>query len=256
MAKQEQWSQASLRSYRIFRDQHGREWGADIEDKTGHPCGPLALRIGPNQVIPPMKFPQKYFVDFDGVSGTFAIDYDSWLKGSKDAHTDYQLNMLREANRMYHDRAQQMIQAKDPALLVLVGREPPDPRQVMSARAGNKWVLGICAVAGVAPEKPKWADEVFPPPVEVGEMFSFPDAEDEYPDADSVSIGEMDGKRIEYPYMASPGRWWLDEAHRDAVLTGNEKTFQGTKQDARDAAELRVAESVGAGVDASWEKGG
>lgn len=240
-------SQADERMFRKFRDQHGRQWGADCEKRTQHPCGPLSLRGFPVKHVK-LKTPAKYFKITDTAAGEITIDYDRWEVELLTAHTEYDLHALEQATALYGDKGPQAIKDRDPALMRRIGTPPERVERVRAAKAGNRWVLGLPNPAtGEAEAKPKWADVYFPAPVAV-QLQSFPNADEEFPDA-----ANEDAVPTVFPARKVANYYWLSRDHFDAVNAGTEKLFRGTEEQAADAAKLRAGEEpVGAGAHESW----
>lgn len=253
MANDDQlFSQASMRDFRFFTDQHGREWGADCEKQTGEPCGPLSPKFRA-----PMLPPPKYVQITDVRRGRIHINYDLWIHEQRMGHEEYERFALMQANRMFGERGPDEVrklltprqgEMPDPALLHTVGEPPEAVERVLAAQAGNRWVLGL------SEKKPSWAEKYFPAPKpkmtpEIARKL-FPDAEDEDEQEEPVIMDD-----IEFPHMYAPSYWWLDAQHMLAQKAGNAKGFRGSGDEAKAEIERLDAEAVGAGnMDPSWEK--
>ena len=145
MTSEGEFSQADLRAHREFRDQHGRIWGTQIENKTQAPTGPMSP-----QFQAPMYPDSKYFRFRDRdtnkltyAAGTFWIDYDAWIHDRSDAMRMWEQERYMLAIQKYGAGAQDAIDRKDPALHAMVG-EPPFPVEpVLAMQQGNPWVLGL-----------------------------------------------------------------------------------------------------------------
>lgn len=242
------FSQASVRSYRVFRDQHGRKWGADIEDRTGHPCGQLVPRDGWGTTAPLVP-PQKYLVVTDTAAGEITIQYGRWIEDEERALREYNEEAYRVALDKFGDKADEAITEKHPGLLRVVGPPPLPVQRVKAARAGNRWVLGLPNPTTGEPEpKPQWAEEYFPVFVQPA-VAEFPNADEEFPDAGA----DAEDAPTDFPHMYGPGLWYLSDEHRAAVLSKAEKAFRGTGEQAEEAAALRRGEQpVTAGAHESW----
>ena len=83
MTSESKFSQADLRAFRVFTDQHGRQWGAHIENKTQHPCSDLLPRFNA-----PMYPPPSHIKIVDTYAGTIRMDYDAWEAELVQAHID------------------------------------------------------------------------------------------------------------------------------------------------------------------------
>lgn len=225
MYEERLFSQASTRAYRIFRDQHGREWGADIETKTQAPCGPYSPRFKA-----PLMPPQKYIDLVDRAAGRVEIAYDRWLEDEDTARQEYTERLRQQAYHLYRDKAADALADPPPDLIARVGRPPEDRRRILAARAGDPWVLGL------SQDRPKWADLVFPRENDDDELAFMRE------DTSFMEEDEPEPEVREYPYMKGPGLWVLSDG----------STVRGKRVDA-EAAEAELHEPAGAGaVDPSW----
>lgn len=196
---EQKFSQASQRSYRIFRDQHGRKWGADIETKTQAPCGPLSPRFSA-----PLIPPQKYLKVTDVAAAEITIDYDQWLADEDAARAEWQERLRQQAYHLYRDKAMDAIQDPPADLLARIGRSPEPRERILAARdgkgkPGHDWILGF------SDERPKWADTLFPPEREIDELSFMDDAgfmEDDAPKANRRKGGR---KAKEQPELVAAG---------------------------------------------------
>jgi hypothetical protein len=135
------WSQRNQRREggQFFRDQHGRRYHAEIELKTGHPCGPLVP-----QYRAPLVVPQQYLVlSNDPENPTLlTVNYTRWESDARAARKDWEAEGRSRALKMYGD-------AYDPRkpfgqdVLDIIGPAPSAVEPVIAARQGNSWVLGL-----------------------------------------------------------------------------------------------------------------
>lgn len=194
----DEFSQADLRTYRKFRDQHGRRWGADIENKTQAPCGPLALLAAPPLVCaPPVLPPSKYIRVSDTAGAELTIDYDRWLEDLDVAWEEFELFATEQATDLYKDQAADALEKMPPALARRIGRDRPLRREVVLAmRAGDPWVLGLSAA------RPKWADRFLPVEKPKDELSFLREEEDEAGEdststvADALAAGRAEFQRL------------------------------------------------------------
>lgn len=228
---EEKFSQADQRSYRVFTDQHGRKWGADIEKKTQHPCGPMAPMFQA-----PMFPAQKFLKVTDAAAGLITIDYDAWILELQQAHLDYLAWAREEAFKMFGEMGTKALEDRHPGLMARVGEAPEPVERVKAAKAGNRWVLGIPMPDGSPAPRPAKADLYFPPAKKKEEVDPLAD--------EGSSEPEVEEYAIDFPHMYAPGRWWLTRDHMIACKAGVEKGFQGNKEDAIEAASLRESEPV------------
>jgi len=220
-ANQEGYSQATERTFRIFRDQHGREYGADVEKSTNHPCGPVSPRFRA-----PMYPPEYYMVIVDTIRSLLHIDYERWLSDLARAHEDYATEMFTAAVDMYADKAADAVDKKPRALLMRVGPPPMAMEPIQAMAAENPWMLGRRGAV-----KPKLAALYFPE-VPVPQYTTVEETgivtrkfDDPFAEGEPVAV-------IEYPYMYAPGRWYLSAQHRNQVEAGLTDAFKGKRDDA------------------------
>jgi hypothetical protein len=135
------WSQRNQRREggQFFRDQHGRRYHAEIELKTGHPCGPLVP-----QYRAPLVVPQQYLtLSNDPENPTkITVNYTKWEADARAARKDWEAEGRSRALKMYGD-------AYDPRkpfgqdVLDIIGPAPSAVEPIIAARQGNSWVLGL-----------------------------------------------------------------------------------------------------------------
>lgn len=213
------FSQASVRTFRVFHDQHEREWGADCEKETNHPCSPLSPNFNA-----PLYPPSKYIVITDTVRARITIDYARWLDDLALAHDDYNREVYRVASNFYAEKAAEAVEKMPPALMMAVGAPPNPVEPVQACAANNPWMLGVPGV-----EKPEAAKRFFPDPVipqfreQAGMTFRKV--------ADPFADGAPDADRS-YPHNYAPGRWYLSPEHENQVTADLAKGFRGSKDEA------------------------
>jgi hypothetical protein len=232
----DKFSQATNRSYRVFRDQHGRKWGADIENKTQAPCGPYSARFQA-----PWCPDQKYILLTDPSSAEITIDYDRMEMDFEQAATDFEYKQLAEARRLYKDRALQAIQEKDEALEMVVGTAPMSADVVRAARAGNPWLLGL--------RKPDGSP--FPMPEEARVHFPEPDAGKKkraiWGGTPTEPVATLDNG---FPKHKGGGNWDLSNG---TTLGPNVRKEEALKREREVQAMADEPQPVAAGVvDDSW----
>lgn len=232
----DEWSQADLRTYRKFRDQHGRRWGADVENKTQAPCGPLALLAVPPLVCaPPVMPPSKYIRVSDAAGAELRIDYARWLEDLDVAWEEFELFATEQATDLYKDQAAEALKNPPAALARRIGRDRPLRREVVLAmREGNDWVLGLST------ERPNWADKVLPKAEAVDELAFL--REEEKPDP----LAE---------YRALQAR--VAELGLEVEGTGKNGAIRKSDLQAAIAeaeSETEQPAGVGGGVDPSWQE--
>lgn len=167
--------QSRKRSYAIYTDQHGRPWGANIENKTGDPCGPLEPQ---GWHAPAM--PLDRYISINSRQRKIFIRYDDMILDIEQAHEDWRQSLQGYATKMYGMQAGAAIQNPPPELLNLAGEKPKGRREIWeAAKTGNKWILGL------NPTKPSWAEEFFPEVV-VTKKDRLVEITRAYPDADEV----------------------------------------------------------------------
>lgn len=227
------------RRFQKLLDQHGREWGATIELKTGDPTGLIDPRFKA-PLYPPPRFLK---VDSRKEYGRVEIDYDGWIGMLRRAWEHYNTELLQAARAMYGDAAAQKVEERPlpPALLAHVGPAPEFVEPVLAAKAGDPWILGLSNV------RPKWADRFMPVKAKRSQAsdelaFMRAEAPQEVPETAGgrvASTASAEG----YPVMYAPGRWRLSDG----------STVQGKKADAVKAQDALSEPAVPVGtIHSSW----
>jgi hypothetical protein len=247
-----QFSQASQRAYRIFLDQWGREYGADVEKATLHPCGPFHPRFRA-----PIMPPKMYMVITDTVRGGLVVDTHRWLTDVMQREQDWRERVREVAPKMFGARAVNAIanfdiSEMDPELLNFVGPMPfPSAEVVRAIRAGNEWVLGL------SDRKPAAAAKFFPDPEEFSKgdpyLTDDPWAEDDL----DLETGAGDPMQLTFPHHYGGGWYWLSEEHKAAYNDGSAPGFKGVSAAAWQASQGDWRAAVGLDttpIDPSWEE--
>lgn len=163
-------TQPERRSYNVFVDQHGREWGTVIDIKTHHSCGPWEPRFSA-----PWLPDFKYIRHVKGSFRDILIDYDRNITDARDAMDAYDDMRLKTAMNLYGNAFTERLgqtHADDPPDLQKLTGKPPFPiAYPEAAKEGNKWVLGFSNVI------PKWAYALLAVTQEPERKYA--DAEDE-----------------------------------------------------------------------------
>jgi hypothetical protein len=132
------FSQASQRRYVKFTDQHGRKFGANIEIKTGDPCGNWDY---PNA---PLK-PPHHCIKVDKTDETnpfkVRIDYDTIVKEAREAKEEYE-NAKGKFLRSYPNASPMDVEKE-------VGKEPFPVEPWIAAKQGDAWTLGFSSRVNV-----------------------------------------------------------------------------------------------------------
>jgi hypothetical protein len=211
--------QSRKRSYKIYTDQHGRQWGAIIENRTGDPCGPLEAQFHA-PVLPLDKF-----VTINSRFNKLTIRYADIILDIQDANNDWEASLREHARKMYGMGAAAVIQSPTPELLDLVGPRPKAHREIWeAAMQDNKWILGFDA------RKPAWAEEFFPAASaeqqkrEVVMTRTYPDADEDEPTTEK------------YPKWSGPKTGWqLSDGSYVDRLEGEDKDAYKTRAEQAEA---------------------
>ena len=167
--------QRRKRAYAIYTDQHGRAWGAPIENKSGDPCGNLEP-----QFSAPLLIEDKY-ITINSRMRQIRIRYADKIRDIVEANNEWDTQMRAYARKEYGDKAGEAMKNPPPGLLDLVGPRPLERREpIEAAMQGNKWILGL------SPIKPDWAREFFPDEPVRKETFQV-EFTREYPNAEDAS---------------------------------------------------------------------
>lgn len=261
----ENYSQASSRGYRIFTDQYSREYGADVENNTQHPCGPWQPRFRA-----PLMPHNKYLVIVDTVRGKLILDIWRWRDDLVTAHEDYRQQCIEWHQKLGLGRTGVPIWDPEtgelePQIRTYVGQKPMELEVLDAMLAGNRWLLGIPNVDGSMPEKPQAALRFFPDrdpdaPTRIDPLTGFDAPID--PWAEGTEAGEEarapkpEAKvDLTFPYHYGGGWWWLSAEHKANYEKGESQGFKGTQEEAETAARVDAVPGVQSVVpkDPSWE---
>ena len=210
--------QSRKRSYAIYTDQHGRAWGAIIENITGDPCGPLEP-----QFHAPVQ-PLDKFVTINSRQRQLHIRYADIILDIEDANNAWAASLREHALKMYGMQAGKAIADPPPELLELVGPAPKAHREIWeAAMQGNKWILGFSA------EKPAWAEEFFPNEAQMQAERRVVITK-KYPDAD-----EEVEETGEFPKWGGPKVGWLlsDGSSIEREPDEDKDTYKARAQEAQ-----------------------
>ena len=130
------WSQADQRRSVVFLDQHGREWHAMIEIKSGDPVGAFEPLFQA-----PLIPPQKYIRTLEDSPTDIEIRYREWARDIRQARALWD----REARRVGASRYGEKYDPNAPVtreVMEVIGPPPEPVEPVIAARQGNSWVLG------------------------------------------------------------------------------------------------------------------
>lgn len=139
MTQESGWSQANLRDYRYFTDDHDRRWGATTEKRSGGAVGKYKLlHRTPKGARVPWEPDQAFLIP---KGDRLFIDYEGMLRARLEAHEEYFTRCVEEAT----SRSWQIPEKGEPIekkLKLIVG-EPPKPIEpIVAAMQGNSWILG------------------------------------------------------------------------------------------------------------------
>ncbi len=165
-------SQRDFRRSQNMTDQHGREWFATIELKTGHPCGLIQPKF-----TAPLDVPQQYLTINLEKPYELIIAYDPWIASLRAAWTARAAHLRSVGLAVHGDKYNPEKPSREQ--LEIVGPPPQPVEPVIAAKQGNKYVLGLTE------KMPDWAKPYFIKDEEPEVVYedvaegSFPDAEDE-----------------------------------------------------------------------------
>jgi len=165
-------SQRDFRRDQTMTDQHGRQWHATIELKTGHPCGLVRPKFHA-----PLDVPQQYLNVDKESPHRLIIAYDPWIASLRNAWTERSSHLRSVGLAVHGDKYNPDKPSREQ--LEIVGPPPRPVEPVIAAKQGNKYVLGL------TDKMPDWAKPFFIKDVVPEVVYedvpegSFPDAEDE-----------------------------------------------------------------------------
>ena len=165
-ANRTNWQQTA-RTYGIFTDPFGREWGAIVDNSgvdRGQPVAPLIPRgwtPPKDEHGAPILPPDPFIRVSDVHARKIEFLFNDWRRSREAAIRDWNIRLRTTAREMYKGGALQAIQRKDAELWQLMGPEPPSVAQIDAYEQGHPWVLGK------DPRKPDSLREIFPDPIDV-----------------------------------------------------------------------------------------
>lgn len=139
--KKQGWSQATNRRLITLWDQHGRQWWAAVEIRSGMPTG----MIEPKDFRAPWLPDQQYLVVNSEDASELYIDYRRMAADRKASEDEYH----RAALQLAGDKKWPMPKRGDypSEILEALGRPPKSVRLVVATWQGNPWMLGESDVA-------------------------------------------------------------------------------------------------------------
>jgi len=222
--------QSRKRSYAIYTDQHGRVWGANIENKTGDPCGPL--EPGPAWRAKAPIIPLDKFITVNSRQRQLFIRYEDIIYDIAEANQLWETELRKFAVKMYGTAAPTAIANPPAELLDIVGPRPGGDREVWEAAImENQWILGL------TDKKPKWAEKFFPEKEVVLTRANKIVIENKYPDADEEVEAEAEEAFVmTYPTWTGPTKGWkLSDGSYVERLEGEDKDSYKARADAAEA---------------------
>lgn len=138
-------SQEKDRSYKTFRDQFGRKWGAHIEMNTRQSVGRIEYQEHHERgsrfpFYPPFLPPQKYLQENEATD-LLGIDFGRWKADTLTANREYEGEAIKMGRAIHKD-------AFDPAnpytreVLQVIGPRPNPIEPIVALEKGNPWILG------------------------------------------------------------------------------------------------------------------
>lgn len=132
------WSQRHQRAEMTFQDQHGREYYASIELKTGDPTG-LIEPLYRAPLMPPQKYlsrrNKKRPYDIE-------VDYVAWKRDVRARRREWEKEGRQLAQKM-HGSKYDPREAFSMEVLDVIGPPPEAIEPIIAAEQGNRWVLGL-----------------------------------------------------------------------------------------------------------------
>ena len=155
--------QAERRRADLWTDQHGREWAAEMDLKTGHPCTPLRPLGWTAPILPPPMF-----MEFGTGRGRpiTTINYAKWIEHQGALQAEHEANVRDIASRMFPNSWAREIQANNPLLVQEAGRPPYAVEFVQACAEGNRWALGLSA------KRPGWVTDALFATIPVPQRFA------------------------------------------------------------------------------------
>lgn len=189
-------SQRERRRYIIFRDQHNRRWGGEIEKETGDPCYELQPQGWSAPIMPPSEYVRVVQLEM----GRVEIAYRAWAGDLDQRRKEWRQQLETYCHGMYGEKAGEVLDAEAAgkplpvALLRLVGPPPLSTGPVLACQAESRWALGF------TDKRPDWAkdypDWPFNRAVAKDELAKFRDDPSDRPEPALADPSEEDVKRV------------------------------------------------------------
>lgn len=132
------WSQRHQRAEMTFQDQHGREYYASIELRTGDPTG-LIEPLFRAPLMPPQKYlsrrNKKRPYDIE-------VDYVAWKRDVRARRREWEKEGRQLAQKMHGSKFDPR-EAFTMEVLDVIGPPPEAIEPIIAAEQGNRWVLGL-----------------------------------------------------------------------------------------------------------------
>jgi hypothetical protein len=130
------WSQQHQRRYQLFTDDHGREWGGNLEVKTGDVVGLLEP-----QFTAPLIPDQKYLERVDRRPYDLHINYKRWKADIRNGRRDWEREG-RQLMRKMRGKAYNPSEEFGEDVLDVIGEPPQALEPIIAAEQENSWILG------------------------------------------------------------------------------------------------------------------
>jgi hypothetical protein len=146
----EQWE---TRRGVTMRDQHGREYTAEMDIRTMGTVGPIT----PRNFRQPIPTPAQYLAPVKDQLGVVRIDYDKWKRDLMMAEGARITKLRGLAEKMYGNAFATVLKDPPGELLFKLGAGPLPVEFVMAMEAGKSpWALGLRRPNGQPYPKPSW----------------------------------------------------------------------------------------------------
>jgi hypothetical protein len=161
--QQDRHPQVLDRRIRVYTDQHGRKWVAQVSKRTDHPVEPLRPRgwsVPVKGGLPPQRY-LKVSLDPENANA-LTVDYGPLSDAYRASYEEWRLERDRQGRAMLKSAYNPDAPANE--VLDVVGPEP-FPWQYWEAcrnpeLEGHEWALGL------SDARPTWADRYFSRPVD------------------------------------------------------------------------------------------
>jgi hypothetical protein len=132
--------QQKARRYQQYTDQHGRRWGAVIEIKTGHPCGPWEPKFDAPW-LPATEY-LRIRPDHEAQPWAVVIDYDTAIADLKEAKHRFDQLCIARGIELHGDRFDETAPVSN-AVKQIVGNPPKPWEPYKACKDGNGYLLGF-----------------------------------------------------------------------------------------------------------------